>query len=157
MFGAAPHDEPDARIGQAVLVAADVDRDHPRQPKVPSHLGVQEWHHEAAAGRVDVHRHVHSTVGGQLVEGRAYLGNRFELTGVGGAKDGDHADGVFVDHAEHLLGRYDVTALLHREVDGLDVEVAAELLPDHLDVGTHHQVRGALAPVLTHTLTPPPA
>ena len=109
---------------------------------------MQERDDEAAAGRVDVHGHVESTVGGQLVERLADLGDRFELTGERGAQDRDHADGVLVDVLEHLLGRDDVAALLHRQVARLDVEVAAELLPHHLDVGAHHQVRGALAPVL---------
>ena len=153
---AAPHHETDARVGQAVLVAADVDRHHARQPEVPFQFGMQERHDEAAAGRVDVHRDVHPPVGGQFVQRRADLGDRLEFTGVGGAQDRHHPDGVLVDGVDHLLGRDDVAALLHRQVAGFDVEVAAELLPHHLDVGAHHQVGGALFPAFADLRAPPP-
>ncbi len=120
---------------------------------------MQERDDEAAAGRVDVHGHVQSAVGGQLVQGGADLADRFELTGERGAEDRDHADGVLVDVLQHLLGGDDVAALLHRQVPRLDVEVAAELLPHHLHVGAHHQVRPALPPriFLPDAFAPPPA
>ena len=68
----------------------------------------------------------------------------------------DHADGVLVDGVEDLLGRDDVAPLLHRQIARFDVEVAAELLPDHLDVGAHHQVRRALLPVFADLFAPAP-
>src|SRR6202012_2542062 len=116
---AAPDHESNTRIGQPVLVTADIDRHHPRQAEVPFQLRMQERHHESTAGRVHVHRDVHTAAGGQLVQRRTDFGDRLEFAGVGGAEYPDHADGVFVDSVDHLLGCNDVTAFFHRQVTRL--------------------------------------
>ncbi len=155
VLGPAPHDKPDAGIGQPILVAADVDRHHAGQPKIPYQVRMQKRHHKAPTGRVDVYRDVHTPASRQFVQRGADLGDGFEFTGIGGAQDRHHADGVLVDGGEHLLGGDDVAAPLHRQVTGFDVEVAAELLPHHLDVRTHHQIGHAPLP-RPHPLPPTP-
>ena len=94
--GVAPHHETDTWIGQSVLVAADVDRRHPRETEVPLEVGMQEWHDESSAGPVDMHRDVQAPVLGHGVQRGADVGDRLQFTGVGGAQDGHHADGVLV-------------------------------------------------------------
>ncbi len=93
---------------------------------------------------------------GQFVERGADLTDRFQFAGERGAEDRHDADGVLVDVVQHLLGRDDVAARRHRQVARLDVEVAAELLPHHLHVGAHHQIRRPALPVLTDPFAPPP-
>ena len=144
--GVTPHHEPDTGIGQPVLMTADVDRRHPRQLKVPHDLRMQERDDETTTGGVDVHRDIQSGVALQRVQCRADLGDRLEFAGVGGAQDPDHPDGVFVNGVDHLFRGDHVTVLGHRQVTGFDFEVATELLPHHLNVGTHHQVGRAGLP-----------
>lgn len=55
----APPDDPaNARVDEAVLVPADIDALHQRQPEVPLELRVEEWRYEPSARGVDVDRHV---------------------------------------------------------------------------------------------------
>ena len=160
VIGVAPHHKTDAGVGKAILVAADVDRHHPRQPEVPLQVGLEERNDESPAGGVDVDRNVEALLLLQLVQGRADRGDRFQFAGVGGADDADHADGVLVDGLDHLFRGDDVAVLGHRQVAGFDLEVAAEFLPHHLHVGAHHQIRGAGFPAVAvfaaHPLLPPP-
>ena len=146
VLGAAPHHETHAGIGQPVLVPADVDRDHPGQAEIPLEVGVQERHHEAATGGVHVDRDVEALLLLELVQCGADLSDRLQLTGVGGAQDAHHPDGVLVDRVDHLLRGDDVAVVGHRQIFRFDLEVAAEFLPHHLDIGAHHQIRGAGLP-----------
>ena len=134
VVGGAPHDETDARVGEAVLVAGHVDRLHLREAEVPLQVGVQERCDEAAAGRVDVDGDVGAVRGVVGHDAVVDLLDRLVLAGVGGAEDRDHADRVLVDPGHHVVGVDDVAVLGDRDVAGFDVPVAAELLPDHLDV-----------------------
>ena len=159
LIGVAPHHESDTGIGQPVLVPTDVDRRHSRQPEVPFEIGLKEGDDESAAGGVDVHRNIESGVLLECVQRGTDLGDRLEFTGVGGAQNSDHPDGVDVDGLDGLLGGDHVAVLRHRQIPRLDVEVATELFPHHLHVRTHHQVRRAGLPgVLVGTGHPlPPA
>jgi hypothetical protein len=64
-----------------------------------------------------------------------------------------HADRVLVDVRLHVLGPDRVLARLQRDDPRLDVEVAAELLPHHMNVAAEDEVRlvgrlaGGLAPL----------
>ena len=63
------------------------------------------------------------------------------VTGEGRAEHGGDADRVLVEVGLHVVRADRVLALLQRDDPRLDVEVAAELLPDHVDVTAEHQVR----------------
>jgi hypothetical protein len=71
----------------------------------------------------------------------------------GRAQHGGHADRVLVDVRLHVFGADRVLVLLQRDDPRLDVEVAAELLPDDVDVAAEDEVRpvdglaGRLAPL----------
>ena len=56
------------------------------------------------------------------------------------AEDGGDADGVLVEVGRHVIRADRVLALLQRDDPRLHVEVAAELLPHHVDVTTEHEV-----------------
>ena len=63
-LGVAPHDPPDARVHEPVLVARRVDRLHPRRAGSPtSSVGVDERRDERARRAVDVQRDVEAGVG----------------------------------------------------------------------------------------------
>jgi hypothetical protein len=57
------------------------------------------------------------------------------------AQNGGDTDGVLVDVRLHVLGADRVLARLERHDPRLDVEVAAELLPDHVHVAAEDEVR----------------
>ena len=99
-----PDDEADARVGQAVLVARHVDRLDLREPEVPFEVGMQERGDEPAARRVDVDRDVGAVLGVVGDDAVVDLLDRFELAGVGGAEDRDHADRVLVDVLHDVSG-----------------------------------------------------
>ncbi len=157
--GLLPPDDPaHPGVDQAVLVPAHVDGPHARQAEVPQELGRQERRNETARRGVDVQGHVPSppvlvapattAATGTAVMRIAQCGQRgieggdgLVLAGVGRAQYPDHADGVLVDQG-HGLGHPDDEALGGQwHVAGLDVEVAGELLPAHLDVRSHDDVR----------------
>ncbi len=136
----APHHPPDAGIDQPVLVAAHVDRLHERQPEIPGELRVQERCDEPAAGGVDVDGHLPPGLPVLLHEGAVQVLDGLVLTRVGGAEDADDPDRALVDEGQGGVRRGDEAAARERHVARLDVPVAAELLPHHLDVRSHHQV-----------------
>ena len=71
-------------------------------------------------------------------------GQRFDrlvASVVGRSENGDHADRVLVAQRDRLVHPQVEPVALHRHETGFDVPVAAELLPAHLDVDPHHQVR----------------
>ena len=77
----------------------------------------------------------------ELVERGGDLGDRLVAAVEGRAEDGGDADRVLVA-ARGRLGGAEVEAVaLHRHQARLDVPVAAELLPAHLDVGAGDEVR----------------
>ncbi len=63
------------------------------------------------------------------------------VTGERRAEDRGDPDGVLVEVRRHVVGADRVLALGERDDPGLDVEVAAELLPDHVHVAAEDQVR----------------
>ena len=129
---AAPDAPADAGVDEAVLVAADVDALHPRQPEVPLQLRVQERRDEPAAGGVHVDgrpptglRVLHLQ---QVVEQLHVL----ELAVERGAQDRGHADGVLVHHLHRLLRVHHVVAVAQLHLPELHLEVPRELLPANL-------------------------
>ena len=88
-----------------------------------------------------MHRDIRTARGGQGVEGVGDLLDRLVGAVERRAEDGHDADRVLVDELQGLLGVELQAALLDGGVPGLDVPVAAELLPHDLDVDPHHEVR----------------
>ena len=70
------------------------------------------------------------------------------VPGEGRAEHGRDADRVLVEVRLHVLGADRVLVLLQRHDPWLDVEVAAELLPHHVDVTSEHEVRSLRREVL---------
>ena len=70
------------------------------------------------------------------------------VPGEGGAEHGRDADRVLVEVRLHVLGTDRVLALLEGDDPWFDVEVAAELLPHHVDVAAEHEVRSLRREVL---------
>ena len=79
-------------------------------------------------------------LGLQLVERGADVGDGLVAAVEGRPEHRDDADGVLVAALHRLFGVEVVALALHRREAGLDVPVAAELLPADLDVGAHHHV-----------------
>ena len=77
----------------------------------------------------------------QRVERRADLRDGLVRAVEGGAEDRDDADRVLVAALDGLLGGEVEAVALHRHEPHLDVPVVRELLPAHLDVDAHHDVR----------------
>ena len=128
-------------------MARGVDRAHLLEAEVPLRVGIQERPHEAAAGAVDVQRHVETLLVAQAHE---QVVDPDDVVGVAGerrAEYGGDADRVLVDVRLHVLRPDRVLVGLQRDDPRLDVEVAAELLPHDMDVAAEDQVRpvGALA------------
>ena len=135
-----PDDPAQARIDQSVLVARRGDRPHPFEAEVPLHLRIEERQDETSRRRIDVDRNIVSrllVVGVQLavesldvvVESRPrHAGDRHD------------ANGVLVAHRQSVL-RIE-RRLFEREGHRahLDLPQLAELLPDHLEGGAHHQI-----------------
>ena len=86
-------------------------------------------------------RHVQALVplepGQQLVDAADVV----HVAGERRAQHGGDADRVLVDVRLHVLGADRVLVLLQGDDPRLDVEVAAELLPDDVHVAAEHQVR----------------
>ena len=135
-------DEPaDARVDEPELVAGDVDRAHLLEPEVPLRVRVEEGPDEAAGGAVDVDRHVVPAVLLQLHQVVVDPADVVGMAGEGGAEDGGDADRVLVDLRGDVVGADRVLALLQRHHPLFDVEVAAELFPDHVHVAAEDEVR----------------
>ena len=62
------------------------------------------------------------------------------VPGERGAEDADDADRVLVEVRRHVVGADRVLVLRERDDPRLDVEVAAELLPHHVDVAAEDEV-----------------
>ena len=128
-------------------MARDVDRAHALEPEVPRRVRVQERPHEAAAGAVDVQRHVEAAL---LVQADEQVVDADDVVGVAGerrAQDRGDADRVLVDVRLDVLGPDRELVALQRDDARLDVEVAAELLPHDVHVAAEDEVRavGGLA------------
>ena len=111
------------------------------QPEVPRRVGVQERPHEPAAGAVDVQRDLEAALVAQAAQQRV---DADDVVGVAGERRAEHrrdADRVLVDVRLDVLGPDRELVALQRDDPRLDVEVAAELLPDHVHVAAEHQVR----------------
>ncbi len=117
-----------------------VDRAHLLEPEVPLRVRVQERPRERAAGAVDVQRHVDSLV---VLERDQVVVDPLDVVLVAGERGPEHrgdADRVLVDVGLHVLGTDRVLVGLQRHDARLDVEVAAELLPDDVHVAAEDQV-----------------
>ena len=68
-------------------------------------------------------------------------GDVVDVAGEGRAEDGGDADRVLVDVRLDVLGPDHVLVLAQADDPRFDVEVAAELLPDHVDVAAEDEVR----------------
>ena len=86
-----------------------------------------------------------------LVERRADLLHRLVAAVHRRAEDGDHADRVLVHVLEQPVGGQVEDVALQRHVPRLDLPVVGELLPHHLDVAAHDDVR----PVRRRARRPP--
>jgi hypothetical protein len=87
-----------------------------------------------------VHRHVEAAPG-ELAQHRVEPGDVVAVAGERGADDGDYADRVLVDLRPELLGADGEAPRPQRHLARLDLEVAAELVPDDVDVGAVDEVR----------------
>jgi hypothetical protein len=65
-----------------------------------------------------------------------------------GAEDGGDADRVRVEVRLHVLGADRVLVFLQRDDPRFDIEVAAELLPHHVDVSSEHEIRSLRRAIL---------
>jgi hypothetical protein len=104
---------------------------------------MQERPDEAAARRVDVQRDVEALLLLQAHEQRIDPADVVGLAREGRAEDPHDADRVLVDQRLDVLGADGEAVLRHRDRLRLDVEVAAELVPDHVHVAAVHEVRAA--------------
>ena len=123
-------------------MARDVDRADLLEPEVPLGVRVQERPHEAAAGAVDVQRHVEARA--RRLSRTQQLVDPDDVVGVAGERRAEHrgdADRVLVDVRLDVLGPDRVLVGLQRDDPRLDVEVAAELLPHDVHVAAEHEVR----------------
>ena len=151
-LAAVPEDHPaHAERGQPELVAGGADRLDPGQPEVEDHLGRAERGEETAAGRVHVNVDVQAGVGLQLVQRLRHLLHRLVRAGVGDAEGRHDHDRVLVHPLQHRGGIHGVVAMGHRDLAHLDIPVAGELVPDHLDRAAHH-----VGPVRRLALGPAP-
>ena len=122
-------------------MARDVDRADRLEPEVPRRVRVQERPHEAAAGAVDVQRHVEPALVAQAHE---QVVDADDVVGVAGERRAEHggdADRVLVDVRLDVLGPDRELVRLQRDDPRLDVEVAAELLPHDVHVAAEDEVR----------------
>ena len=121
-------------------MAGDVDRADLLEAEVPLGVGVEERPHEAAAGGVDVQRHVQSLLVLELHEVVVDPADVVGMPGEGRAEHGRDADRVLVDVRLDVLGADRVLLGRQRDDPRFDVEVAAELLPDDVHVSAEHEV-----------------
>ena len=139
--GPLPEDQPaDARVDKPVLVPGHVDRPDLLELEVPLRVRVEERPDEPAARTVDVEGDVQPVcllVEQQLVDPDDVV----HVPGERRTEDRSDADGVLVEVWRDVVGADRVLALGERHDPRLDVEVATELLPHHVDVTTEDQVR----------------
>ena len=152
----APDDPADTWVDEAVLVARAVDRLDPPDPEVPVEIGVEERCDHRAGRAVDVDGHVHVSRRLERVERASDPCDVLVGAVVGRAEHRDDADGVVIAALRRPVERQVGGVGTHVDQASLDVEVAAELLPAHLNVGAHDEVRGG--GVLTRGMAsvPPP-
>ncbi len=131
----------------SVLVARGVDGGDAFELKVPHQARVEERRDHRAGRAVDMHGDVGAGRGLVAVQGHADVRDGLVGTVVRGTEDRHDADGVVVAVRGERVRREVVAARLHRDVTRLHLEVVGELLPAHLDVRAHHDVRsrGVLA------------
>jgi hypothetical protein len=121
-------------------VPRGVDRANLLEPEIPSGVRVEERPDEGAAGAVDVQGNIQALL---VAKSDQQVVDADHFVGVAGEGRADHrrdADRVLIDVRLDVLGADRVLARLQGHDPRLDVEVAAELLPDHVDVATEDQV-----------------
>ena len=128
-------------------MARRVDRAHLLEPEVPLRVRIEERPDEGAARAVDVERDIEALVVLELDQEVVDPDDVVGVAGEGRADDRGDADRVLVDVRLDVLGADRVLARLQGDDPRLDVEVAAELLPDDVHVAAEDQVRrvGGLA------------
>ena len=139
--GLLTEDQPaDAGVDQAELVPGDVDRPDLLEPEVPLRVGIEERPHEATAGTVDVQGHVEPALVLDPDQEVVDADDVVLVAGECGAQHGGDADRVLVDVRLDVLRPDRVLGGVEGHDAWLDVEVAAELLPDDVHIAAEHQV-----------------
>ena len=87
-----------------------------------------------------MHRHVEAALALDLDQQVVDPDDVVGVAGEGGAEDGGDADRVLVEVGLDVLGADRVLVLLQADDPRFDVEVAAELFPDHVDVAAEDEV-----------------
>ena len=122
-------------------MAGHVDRRDAVDPEIPFEVRVDEGGDQRSRCAVHVDRHVGAGALLEVVERRGNLGDRLVASIERRPEDPDHPDRVLVAVRDRGLGVEVKAVALHRYEPRVDVPVVAELLPHHLDVRPHHQVR----------------
>ena len=139
--GPLAEDQPaDARVDKAELVTGDVDRPDLLEAEIPLGLRIQERPHEPTARRVDVEGHIDFTLSLEIEQAVVDAPDVVGMAGEGRAQHGGDADRVLIDERNHVLGPDHVLVWLQRHDPRLDVEVAAELLPDDMNVAAEDEI-----------------
>jgi hypothetical protein len=136
----AEHEPTDPWIHQSELVAGDVDRAHLLQPEVPGCVREHERPEEPAARRVYAERHVEPAVVFEVHEQRVDPRDVVGMAGKRRAEHGRDPDCVLVHVGLDVVWADRVLVRGQGNDPGLDVEIAAELLPDDVDVAAEHEV-----------------
>ena len=118
-----------------------VDRRHPRELEVPLETGIDERCDHRPGSAVDVDGDVDIRVLLEGIERVADLFHRLVGAVEGRAQDRDDANRVLIAKLHCFFGRKVEAVALHRHESHLDVPVVRELLPAHLDVDSHDEVR----------------
>ena len=130
---------------------------HARQREVPDQIGLGERRDEPARRGVHMHRNIRPSARCQLIKGGADLAHRLVAAVERRAENRHDADRVLVAVGERRLGGEVEAIALHRDQSWLDVPIATELVPTHLDVDAEDEVgpvgRLARSP---HPLSPQP-
>ena len=136
-------DQPaDSGIDESELVAGGVDRPYLLQPEVPLRVRIEKRPDEGAAGAVDVEGDVEALLVLQLDQEVVDPHHVVGVAREGGADHRRDADRVLVDVRLDVLRADRVLTRLEGHDPRLHVEVAAELLPDHVHVPAEDQIRG---------------
>ena len=139
----AENEPAEARVDEAILVAADIDGADERDAEVPAQLRAQERGNPAARGAVDVDADVPAlrrVARGDRLRQRLHV---LELAVVGGAHDRAHADRVLVARGRRLRRPHHEALLRQVHPARLDLHVPAQLLPAHLAAGVGKGLRAS--------------
>ena len=122
-------------------MSGDVDGTHLLEAEVPLRVGIEERPHETAAGAVHMQRDINAALRLDLEQQVVDTDDVVLVSGKRRAEHSGYPDGVLVDVRADIVGADGVLAGLQRHYPGLDIEVAAKLLPHDMHVPAEHQVR----------------